>query len=212
MRGATLAAALFAGLLLGKHSGEVPVILEETEPVSQTSAGAGETLLKEQQRLLLAERDFAMEMLFLRWARTDPEGAIVTADREHDPSLWLKGIYRAWGAYELMAALESLEARKEAVQIGSIAWHLRDYVTSESVDEVFEFMRDRRWRYLWNAVWKEMNDLDEVKALGYLLESMLPADVEGAEVLARQSQHPDGLVQFAKMCAHRDLEAAVKWG
>ena len=63
-----------------------------------------------------------------------------------------------------------------------------------------------------DAVWKEMNDLDEVKALGYLLESMLPADVEGAEVLARQSQHPDGLVQFAKMCAHRDLEAAVKWG
>lgn len=81
LRGATLAAALFAGLLLGKHSGEVPAILEETEPVSETSAGAGETLLKELQRLLLAERDFAVEILFLRWARTDPEGAIVAADR-----------------------------------------------------------------------------------------------------------------------------------
>lgn len=98
LRGATLAAALFAGLLLGKHSGEVPAILEETEPVSETSAGAGETLLKELQRLLLAERDFAVEILFLRWARTDPEGAIVAADREHDPSLWLKGIYRALGS------------------------------------------------------------------------------------------------------------------
>lgn len=69
-----------------------------------------------------------------------------------------------WGAYDLMAALESLGARKDDVQIGSIAWHLRDHVTSENVDEVFEFMRDRRWRYLWKAVWQEMNDLDEVKA------------------------------------------------
>ncbi|MCH1503618.1 hypothetical protein OAV21_05065 [bacterium] len=58
----------------------------------------------------------------------------------------------------------------------------------------------------------QLDAVHQGKALGYLLESMLPADVEGAEVLALQSQHPDGLVQFAKMCAHRDLEAAVKWG
>ena len=186
LRGAALAAALVAGLLLGRRSHEHSEVREETVSSAKTgdctvarsqspesglfakldsleSRADYETLLQELQALPLAERDFAIEMLFLRWARTDPEGAIAAAEREHDPNLWLKSIYRDWGAYDLMAALESLGARKKDHHVSSIVSNMRDHVTSENVDKVFEFMRERSWRYLWEAVWREM-DVDDAKA------------------------------------------------
>ena len=173
--------------------------------------------------------DTAIQGVMYEWAKTDPSAVAQQMDKVshyYREDVWHEVLEHWFKASPEEAAdhvrgipfedaegdWDSLSKNWREADLDGLASYVAslpgDYPTEMMTEAVAEkFVMEERLDD--GVAWfGRLDAAHQGKALGYLLEPMLPVDVEGAEALARQSQH--ALVAFGDPPLHRGFEIAIR--